>query len=131
MRHVLQALLNAPVEDTSFSRSYVSVLLAAFEQEEQSHAKMADAPPANPQETLSLLPQNPSALAQAALSEPLSPQELRVLRLLVAGRSNPEIASALVVSVNTVKTHLQSMYRKLGVTNRVEASAAARSLHLL
>jgi ATP/maltotriose-dependent transcriptional regulator MalT len=131
MRRVLQELLIAPGEDTSFSRSYVSVLLAAFEHEEQSHADMADAPPATSQETLSPLPQNTSALlAQAALSEPLSPQELRVLRLLVAGRSNPEIASALVVSVNTVKTHVQSMYRKLGVTNRVEASAVARNLHL-
>jgi LuxR family maltose regulon positive regulatory protein len=131
MRSALQELLIAPVEDTSFSRSYVSVLLAAFEQEEQSHAKMADAPPATSQETLSSLPQNTFALAQATLSEPLSPQELRVLRLLVAGRTNPEIASALVVSVNTVKTHLQSLYRKLGVTNRVEASVAARNLHLL
>ena len=92
---------------------------------------MADAPSAPPQATLLPLPQNISERAQTALSEPLSPQELRVLRLLVAGRSNPEIASALVVSVNTVKTHLQSMYRKLGVTNRVEASAAARNLHLL
>ncbi|MDQ2903434.1 MAG: LuxR C-terminal-related transcriptional regulator [Chloroflexota bacterium] len=131
MRRVLQALLNAPVEDSTFSHSYVSVLLAAFEQEEQRQTKTADAPLAHPQEMLPLLPQNTSALAQAALNEPLSPQELRVLRLLVAGRSNPEIASALVVSVNTVKTHLQSMYRKLGVTNRVEASAAARNLHLL
>lgn len=54
-----------------------------------------------------------------------------MLHLLVAGRSNPEIACTLVVSVNTVKTHLQSVYRKLGVANRVEASAAARNLDLL
>ncbi|GHO44929.1 hypothetical protein KSX_30920 [Ktedonospora formicarum] len=54
-----------------------------------------------------------------------------MLHLLVAGRSNPEIASALVVSVNTVKTHVRSIYRKLGVANRVEASVVAHSLHLL
>jgi LuxR family maltose regulon positive regulatory protein len=63
--------------------------------------------------------------------ESLSSQEQRILRLLVAGRSNPEIADALVVSVNTVKTHVQSLYRKLGVHNRVEASSVARRLSLL
>ncbi|WP_236031165.1 response regulator transcription factor [Ktedonospora formicarum] len=77
------------------------------------------------------MPDNTSADATAALIEPLSPQERRVLHLLVAGRSNPEIASALVVSVNTVKTHVRSIYRKLGVANRVEASVVAHSLHLL
>jgi len=66
-----------------------------------------------------------------ALVEPLSRQELRVLRLLVAGRSNPEIASALIISLNTVKTHVQSLYRKLDVHNRMEASETARRLSLL
>ncbi|GHO98245.1 LuxR family transcriptional regulator [Reticulibacter mediterranei] len=65
------------------------------------------------------------------LLEPLSEQEQRVLRLLVAGRSNPEIANALVISLNTVKTHVQNLYRKLGVHNRVEASSVARRLSLL
>ncbi|GHO46263.1 LuxR C-terminal-related transcriptional regulator [Ktedonospora formicarum] len=57
---------------------------------------------------------------------PLSGQESRVLRLLVAGRTNPEIARELVVSVNTVRTQVQSIYRKLDVNNRVSASEAAR-----
>jgi LuxR family maltose regulon positive regulatory protein len=65
------------------------------------------------------------------LVEPLSPQELRVLRLAVAGLSNPEIAGELVVSVNTVKTHLKNVYRKLNVANRHEAGDAARDLKLL
>jgi LuxR family maltose regulon positive regulatory protein len=60
--------------------------------------------------------------------EPLSAQEQRVLRLLAAGRSNAEIASELVVSVNTVKGHVKSLYRKLDVGNRLEASEAARRL---
>jgi LuxR family maltose regulon positive regulatory protein len=67
----------------------------------------------------------------AQLYEPLSPQEQRVLRLLAAGRSNPEIAQELVVSVNTVKTQVQSIYRKLNVKSRWEAASAARSLDLL
>ena len=54
----------------------------------------------------------------SALVEPLNAQEQRVLRLLAAGRSNPEIARELVVSINTVKAHVQSIYRKLNVNNR-------------
>lgn len=65
------------------------------------------------------------------LLEPLSEQEQRVLRLLVVGRSNPEIASALMISLNTVKTHVQSLYGKLNVHSRVEASETARRLSLL
>lgn len=63
--------------------------------------------------------------------EPLSAQERRVLRLLAAGRSNPEIAQELVVSINTVKTQAQSIYRKLNVNSRKEAREVARQLHLL
>jgi LuxR family maltose regulon positive regulatory protein len=65
------------------------------------------------------------------LNEPLSQQERRVLRHLAAGRSNPEIARELVVSVNTVRTQVQSIYRKLNVNNRVAASELARELRLL
>jgi LuxR family maltose regulon positive regulatory protein len=60
--------------------------------------------------------------------EPLSPQEQRVLQLLAAGLSNPEIAQELIVSVNTVKTQVQSIYRKLNVTSRSQARQAAQSL---
>jgi LuxR family maltose regulon positive regulatory protein len=67
----------------------------------------------------------------AVLIEPLSYQEQRVLRLLVAGRSNPEIARSLVVSINTVKAHVKNIYRKLNVNNRVEACELARHLKLL
>lgn len=63
--------------------------------------------------------------------EPLSAQEQRVLRLLAAGNSNPEIARILVVSINTVKTQTQSIYRKLNVNSRKEAREVARQLNLL
>lgn len=65
------------------------------------------------------------------LLEPLSPQEQRVLRLLAAGLSNPEIARELVVSTNTIKTQIKSIYRKLNVNTREEAREAARQLKLL
>lgn len=67
----------------------------------------------------------------ALLNDPLSPQERRVLHLLASGRSNPEIARELTVSVNTVRTQVQSIYRKLNVSNRVAASELARDLQLL
>jgi LuxR family maltose regulon positive regulatory protein len=53
-----------------------------------------------------------------------------VLRLLAAGRSNTEIARELVVSTNTIKTHVKNIYRKLGVSTREEARGAARELNL-
>jgi LuxR family maltose regulon positive regulatory protein len=61
--------------------------------------------------------------------EPLSRQEQRVLRLLVAELSYPEIARELVVSVNTVKTQVSSIYRKLNVHSRREARAMVQNLH--
>ncbi|MCL4862660.1 MAG: hypothetical protein KJZ93_24825, partial [Caldilineaceae bacterium] len=65
------------------------------------------------------------------LIEPLSTQEERVLRLVAAGLSNPAIAEELVVSVNTVKTQVQSIYRKLDVHSREEARDVARELGLI
>jgi LuxR family transcriptional regulator, maltose regulon positive regulatory protein len=71
-----------------------------------------------------------SATPEIPFLEPLSQQERKVLRLLAAGNSNAAIASELVVSVNTVRTQVQSIYRKLNVSNRVEASAVANQLDL-
>ena len=65
------------------------------------------------------------------LAEPLSERELEVMALLATGRSNQEIATALVLSIGTVKTHTNNIYRKLGVHNRTEALARARSLSLV
>ena len=63
--------------------------------------------------------------------EPLSQQEVRVLRLLVAGLSNAAVAQELVVSTNTIKTHVKSIYRKLNVNSREEAREVAHELKLL
>ena len=73
----------------------------------------------------------PATEGPASLIEPLSEQELRVLRLLVAGLSNAEIASELIVSINTVKTHVKHIYSKLDVHSRSQAREAAREWKLL
>ena len=67
----------------------------------------------------------------AELLEPLSLREGEVLRFLPTMMSNADIASELFVSVNTVKTHVKSIYRKLDVTRRQDAVRRARQLHLL
>jgi LuxR family maltose regulon positive regulatory protein len=61
----------------------------------------------------------------------LSKRELEVLRLLADGHANQDIALALIIGVNTVKMHLQHLYHKLDVHNRVQAILRARALGLL
>ena len=65
------------------------------------------------------------------LVEHLTERELIVLHYLPTMLKAGEIAADLYVSVNTVKAHLRSMYRKLGVSNRREAVERARSQGLL
>lgn len=73
----------------------------------------------------------PGEPSVASLIEPLSSQEQRILRLIAAGRSNPEIAQELIISINTVKDHVKHLYYKLGVRNRVQACEVARQLKLI
>ncbi len=63
--------------------------------------------------------------------EHLSPSELRVLRYLPTNLSRPEIASELSVSVNTVNTHIRSIYAKLQAQDRSSAVQRARKMRLL
>ncbi|MBI1299768.1 AAA family ATPase [bacterium] len=62
---------------------------------------------------------------------PLTPRELDLLALIRQRLSNNEIATALVISPNTVKKHTNNIYTKLGVRNRREAVAKAEELSLL
>lgn len=62
------------------------------------------------------------------LPEPLSEQELRVLKLIVEGKSNAEIAAELVISPGTAKWHVHNVLQKLGASNRPQAIARAREL---
>ncbi len=93
---------------------YTRRLLAAFPVVEQEH--------------------NDSLQTQATKSElvePLSERELEVLQLIAEGLTNQEIASSLYLSLNTVKVHTRNIYGKLGVNNRTQAVARARSLGIL
>ncbi len=65
------------------------------------------------------------------LGEELTDRELAVLRLLPSGLSRREIAEALYVSPNTVKTHIKGIYRKLDASSREDAVARARELGVL
>jgi LuxR family maltose regulon positive regulatory protein len=137
MRQALEALLatadagnrDTPPKDgksrnaDSFSRSYVLRLLAVFKQEEQARASFVDRP--------KVPPESRALVGVQGGSEPLSRQERRVLQHLVAGQTYAEMAEALIVSVNTIKTQVSSIYRKLGVSRRAEAIAKTAQLHLL
>jgi NarL family two-component system response regulator LiaR len=61
----------------------------------------------------------------------ITPRELDILDQIAAGKSTREIAQALFVSENTVKTHASRLYDKLGVKRRTQAVQEARHLGLL
>jgi DNA-binding NarL/FixJ family response regulator len=65
------------------------------------------------------------------LVEALTPRELEVVRLLTQGKSNPQIAQELVISRLTVKTHVERIIRKLGVSDRTQAAIRAVELGLV
>jgi LuxR family maltose regulon positive regulatory protein len=71
------------------------------------------------------------AINSAAMEKPLTKQELVILRRLDSGLPISQIATALSISKNTIKTHLKSVYRKLGAESRKDAVNKARELMLL
>jgi LuxR family transcriptional regulator, maltose regulon positive regulatory protein len=70
----------------------------------------------------------PVAVALGASGVTLSSREVEVLRLIAAGHSNAQIADDLVLSVNTVKTHVRNVLRKLEVPTRTAAAGVAHAL---
>jgi LuxR family maltose regulon positive regulatory protein len=92
---------------------YLDKLLAAFQQKRKTDR--AKEKPAKADQTPELLSQ----------------RELEVLQLLAQGRSNREIAQELVIALDTVKRHINHIFSKLGVQNRLQALKQARKLGLL
>ncbi|WP_431911402.1 LuxR C-terminal-related transcriptional regulator [Micromonospora carbonacea] len=86
--------------------------------------RAAQEPPARPGPA-------PGPAPDRALDEPLTERELTILRYLQSILSNVEIAAELSLSVNTVKTHVRNIYRKLDATRRREAVRRARELRLI
>ena len=79
---------------------------------------------------LSSPPQNPPTQMEE-LVEPLSTRESEVLKLIIQGLSNQQIADHLSVAPSTIKTHINNIYGKLGVQTRVQAINRARDLNLI
>src|SRR5712691_5393687 len=91
---------------------YVATLLTAFGEQTRANPALHTARP-------------------SSLVEPFTEREREVLRLLLEGASNREIARHLVISVNTVKKHVYNICGKLGVQSRAQAIVRARTLNLL
>jgi LuxR family maltose regulon positive regulatory protein len=123
MKQALKMLNRAPRTAGSgavaISLSSITRILSAFEQSAPLAGRFKEQQQASGHDT------------NLALLEPLSAQELRVLRLLVSGQTYSEMASTLIVSPNTIKTQISSIYRKLGVSRRAQAIARTQQLHLL
>jgi LuxR family transcriptional regulator, maltose regulon positive regulatory protein len=110
-----------------FAMTGAAGLLAALPRHETAHAGLIA-------DLLGILHGSSRAAQDQSASpqpEELSPSELRVLRYLPTNLSRPEIAGALSVSLNTVNTHVRSIYAKLHVGDRSAAVQRARELRLL
>jgi len=102
--------------------AYVETLLATFPEAQRGERRTPS--------DVSIVLRSPLERSNA-LIEPLSAREREVLRLLVAGQDNAQIARALVVATSTVKSHVNHIFGKLGVRTRVEAVLRAQELNLL
>jgi len=93
------------------------------------HAAADGGAPLSPRVAASMLERLRSSLPVLDLPEEAPPElterELEVLKMIVDGKGNEEIAEALVISRHTVKNHVSSIFAKLGVENRIQAAVYA------
>lgn len=101
-------------------RGFIEQLLTAFNSHPDRSAE-ADSGGAALSSTLYVL----------RLAEPLSERELEVLRLMAAGASNSEIAERLIVSIGTIKKHINNIFGKLGASHRAQAIAIGRQAGII
>jgi LuxR family maltose regulon positive regulatory protein len=122
MRELLQSLLSAPGRQEHnlppASMAFVAKLLAAF----------GKTTPPEWKATHQILERPAIAPRPSELAEPLTRREREVLRLLMRGATNQEIAGELVISVATAKKHVSNLLGKLGVKSRSHAIARAHEL---
>jgi DNA-binding NarL/FixJ family response regulator len=104
--------------------SHVKEMLAALRIVKQGGIYLPPARDALAPADIATLPKVDPALLE------LSPRQVDVLRLLIEGHSNKAICRALDVSESTIKTHLLSIFRKLGANSRTQAVAAAARMGL-
>jgi len=108
-----------PSKDTTRLLSYVRKLLANFDDKSSLSIESATGAKHPAQDS----PPKPQTFA-----EPLSDREREVLHLMAAGLSNHEIATKLIISTSTVKTHVNRIFSKLGAQSRTQAIVRAREL---
>lgn len=114
------AALLRRVEPRSIAPQYVETLLAAFDPGEACEIARSEA-----------IRATASSARVHGLIEPLSERELEVLQLIAAGKSNREIARDLIVTLGTVKKHINNIFGKLQVHSRTQAVARAHELDLI
>ena len=122
--------LDAPYE-VARCRLLIGKAMLALDDRDSAAAELTDA-----QRAFNALGATPAEQAALALTTPaapagLTPRELEVLRLVAAGKSTPQIATALVLSEKTVARHLANIFAKLDVSSRTAAARFAYEHDLL
>jgi LuxR family maltose regulon positive regulatory protein len=109
------------------ARGWISPVLRQDHELAEAHRRLFAAPGQAQSPAPAIEPDQAPVLP----AEPLSDREREVLRHISGMLSTAEVASEMYISVNTVKTHLRTIYRKLAATHRGEAVRRARQLELI
>ncbi|MGH7255544.1 MAG: response regulator [Nitrospirales bacterium] len=108
------------VKDAS-PEEFVKIIRATFDGVEVASPYLANLHPVVVKRLRGPMDERPWLTASGSQDLNLSHREMEIVELLVQGKSNKEMADELCVSTDTIKSHLQHIFRKIGVTNRLEA----------